>query len=281
MAGSTIAYPRVREYPDFLLRRGVVDLDVSGRTAASGTYAAVVTNLTTMPALVREPTRFTLSRHTAVKGIASVDASGVLDHVGGRVRDSLGVVAGGVALPSFPLPGLPIRAELGEGDSRIDMLRIGNRIAGRLVMHAPAVVWRRDTLSARRDSSPARRLPNAMESLALRVIEGIDELEIVADLTGDVARPQLAVRSNLDRVLADRLRAVAGEEVAAAETKVRAQVDLVVEQRTAPIRARVEDVRTQAERAVEKARADLDEQKRQLEARLKALIPGRGGLGLS
>ena len=280
MAGSTIAYPRVREYPDFLLRRGVVDLDVSGRTAASGAYAAVVTNLTTMPALVREPTRFTLSRHTTVKGVASVDASGVLDHVGGRVRDSLGVVAGGVALPSFPLPGLPIRAELGEGDSRIDMLRVGNRVAGRLIMHAPAVVWRRDTLLARRDSSPARRLPNAMESLALRVIEGIDDLEIVAELTGDVASPQLAVRSNLDRVLADRLRAVAGEEVAAAETKVRAQVDRIVEQRTAPIRARVEDFRTQAERAVEQARADLDEQKRQLEARLKALIPGRGVLGL-
>jgi uncharacterized protein (TIGR03545 family) len=280
LAGSTVAFPKVREYPDFLLRRGVIDADVSGNAAASGTYAAVVTNLTTMPALVREPTRFTLSRRTNVRGVASVDASGVLDHVGGRMRDSLGAVAGGVALPSFPLPGLPIRAELGQGNSRIDMLRVGNTVAGRLVLHAPAVIWRRDTLSARRDTVTARRLPNAVEALALRVIEGIDDLEIVADLTGDIARPQLAVRSNLDRALADRLRTVAGEEVARAETKVRAEVDRIVEERTAPIRARVEDFRTQANRAVEEARAGLDEQKRQLEARLKALISGRGVLGL-
>jgi uncharacterized protein (TIGR03545 family) len=280
LAGSTVAFPKVREYPDFLLRRGVIDADVSGNAAASGTYAAVVTNLTTMPALVREPTRFTLSRRTNVRGVASVDASGMLDHVGGRVRDSLGVVADGVALPSFPLPGLPIRAELGQGDSRIDMLRVGNLVAGRLVLHAPAVVWRRDTLSARRDTVTARRLPNAIEALALRVIEGIADLEIVADLTGDIARPQLTVRSNLDRALADRLRTVAGEEVTRAEAKVRAEVDRIVDERTAPVRARVEDFRTQANRAVDEARAGLDEQKRQLEARLKALISGRGVLGL-
>lgn len=280
MAGSTIAYPKAREYPDFLLRRGVVDLDVSGRTAASGTYAAVVTNLTTMPALVRQPTRFSLTRHTGVTGVASVDANGVLDHVGGRVRDSLGVVAGGVALPSFALPGLPMRAELGQGDSRIDVLRVGNLVAGRLVLHAPAVVWRRDTLYARRDSVGGHRLPSAIESLALHVIEGINDLEIVANLTGDVARPQLAVRSNLDRLLADRLRTVAGEQVALAEKKVREQVDRIVDERTAPVRARVDDARAQAERAIAEARASLDEQKRLLEARLKALIPGRGVFGL-
>jgi uncharacterized protein (TIGR03545 family) len=280
MAGSTVAFPKVREYPDFLLRRGVIALDVSGRTAGSGNYAAVVTNLTTMPALVREPTRFTLSRRTNVRGVSSVDAAGVLDHVGGRVRDSLGVVAGGIALPSFPLPGLPLRADLGLGDSRIDMLRIGNRVAARLVLRAPAVAWRRDTVASRRDSAAGRRVPNAVESLALRVIEGIDDLEIVADLTGDVAHPQLAVRSNLDRALADRLRAVAGEELDRAEAKVRAQVDRVVEERTAPLRERVDKFRTDAERAVDEARAGLDEQKRQLEARLKALIPGRSLLGL-
>jgi hypothetical protein len=153
-------------------------------------------------------------------------------------------------------------------------------VAARLVLRAPAVAWRRDTVASRRDSAAGRRVPNAVESLALRVIEGIDVLEIVADLTGDVAHPQLAVRSNLDRALADRLRTVAGEELDRAEAKVRAQVDRVVEERTAPLRERVDKFRTDAERAVDEARAGLDEQKRQLEARLKALIPGRSLLGL-
>jgi hypothetical protein len=140
-------------------------------------------------------------------------------------------------------------------------------------------VWRRDT-TVSQAAQNARRLPNAVESLALRVIEGVTDLEIVADMTGDIAHPALVVRSNLDRALADRLHQVAGQEIDRAEMKVREQVDRIVEERTAPVLARVEQVRTRAEEVVEQTRAALDDQKRQLEARLKALVPGRGLLGL-
>ena len=282
MAGTTVGFPRAREYPDFLLKRGDVALAVGGRNAASGDYAATVTNVTTMPALVREPTRFVLVRRSTAGGVATLDAHGVLDHVGGRIRDSLGVSATGVTLPSFPLPGLPMRAQLGEGTSRIDVLRLGDRIAARWTMRAPAVVWQRTGASVNVPAAAAapRDIRNQMEALAIRVIEGINDLEVVADLTGDIARPTLSVRSNLDRLLADRLRAVGGEELAKAEARVRTEVDRIVDEKTAPLRAKADSLRAEGEQRVADARARLAEEKQKLDERLKALLSARGILGL-
>ena len=83
--------------------------------------------------------------------------------------------------------------------------------------------------------------------------------------------PRMAVRSNLDRQVADRLRAVAGEEISAAQRKVRAQVDKLVEEKTAPVKAKIEELRIESERRVADARARLDAEKRKLEERLKSL----------
>ena len=279
MAGNTVSFPKAREYPDFLLRRGDIALAIGGRNAASGNYAATITNVTTMPALVREPTRFSLTRRSTAGVVASIDSRGVLDHVGGRIRDSLGVVASGVTLPSFPLPGLPIRANLGAGNSRIDVLRVGNRIAARWTMNAPDVAWQRTGAATGTGAAPAG-VRNQMEALALRVIEGVDDLEVTAALTGDIAKPTLTVRSNLDQLLAERLRAVGGEELAKAETRVRAQVDRIVDERTAPIRAKADSLRAEGEQRVADARARLDEEKQKLDERLKALLSARGILGL-
>lgn len=264
-AGTSVAFPKARDYPDFLLRRGDLNLDVE-QGALAGKYTLTITNLTTMPALVREPTRVVLDRN-AGRGVGNLRARGVIDHVGGRVRDSLGVDGSGVALPSFALPGLPLRAALGEGTSRLDVIRVGDRLVGRWIVDAPAVTWARDS---------AARSRNDFEALAVRVIEGVRELQITAEIGGAVSAPSLEVRSNLDRILADRVRAVAGEEIARAERKVREQVDRIVEEKTAPLRAKVDTLRAEGERQVADARARLDEEKRKLEERLKALIPGGG-----
>lgn len=280
LAGSTVSFPKVREYPDFLLKRGDVTLAVGGRNAASGDYVATITNVTTMPALVREPTRFSLARRSTAGIVAAIDSRGVLDHVGGRIRDSLGVNASGVTLPSFPLPGLPMRAQLGQGTSRIDVLRTGDRIAARWTMNAPAVVWQRTGSAVPDSTARASNVRNQMEALALRVIEGVNDLTVTADLTGDIARPTLSVRSNLDQLLAERLRAVGGEELARAEAKARAQVDRIVDEKTAPIRAKADSLRAEGEQRVADARARLDEEKQKLDERLKALLSARGILGL-
>ena len=103
-----------------------------------------------------------------------------------------------------------------------------------------------------------------------RVLTGIGELELVGEIGGTLDAPRLAVRSNLDRQVADRLRAVAGEEIAAAEVKLRAQVDRIVEEHSAPVKARIAELRAEGERLLTEGKAKLDDERRKLDDRIKA-----------
>jgi len=93
---------------------------------------------------------------------------------------------------------------------------------------------------------------------------------------GSLAVPQLAVSSNLDRALAERVRAVAGGELAAAERRVRAQVDSLVDPQVAPVVAQVTALGGDATRRLGGQRAQLDDARKALEQRLRELtrLPG-------
>ena len=268
MSGTTMRFPKARAYPSFLLQAGDVDVTVGGEGPAAGRYVASIANLTSEPAIVRQPVVVSARRVTEGAAAASVRVNAVLDHLGPRPRDSLGVLAAGLRLPSLDLPGLPLRAELGQGSSRLDFVRSGDRVAARWVLRANEVRWRADPVRATRLSP--------VETLVFRVLSGIGELDLTADLTGELRSPKLSIRSNLDRALSDRLRAVLGEEIARAETRVRAEVDRVVAEHAGPVRARVAAVEAEGARRLGEARARLDEQRGRLEEQLKGLtgFPG-------
>jgi hypothetical protein len=193
-------------------------------------------------------------------------------------RDDAVIGADNVMIKPFALPGLPLRMEPRFAEMDLQFRREGDRIAARWSVVSDSVTWLRDTLSASRDTLGAvggkPTVRGVMEQLVTRVLTGIHHLELTADVDGEIRKPRLRVRSNLDRALADRLREVVGEEVKRAEVRVRAEVDRIVERETAPIRARVATAREEAIRRVAEAKARIEEEKAELEARLKGLAGG-------
>jgi uncharacterized protein (TIGR03545 family) len=268
-AGATVAFPKAREYPDFHLQTGQIDFALAGG-AVEGKYAARISDLTTAPALVGKPMRFTARRDAAGTTLGALQVDGLIDHTAGRNRDSLVAIGSEITLPGFALPILPLRLDPGKGTSRLDFVRNGDRVAARWTIRSANVQWLID-------SARARSL-NTLESLVSRVISGLGELEVTARLTGAIRSPEIAISSNLDRAVAGRIREVAGEEIARAERRVRAAVDSIAEERTAPVRARVTELRAEADRRVEDARTRLAEERERLEARLQALTGGLGGV---
>jgi uncharacterized protein (TIGR03545 family) len=264
-SGATVHFVKREAYPRFLLRRADVDLSVGGEGVARGVYGLALTDATTEPAILGRPARFALRRDAPGSGAESVRVTGLLDRTGRRPRDMVSVQAAGVALPTLPLAGLPFRAQPGRGASELQLALDGDRVSARWTLRSRELAWITD-------SSRARRL-NAVESLVARVITGVHEFELVAELDGPVRAPQLAVRSNLDRAVASRLKEVVGEEVERAMAKARAQVDRLVDEETAPLKPRVAELRTEAERRVTDAKTKLDEEKQKLDGRLKALVP--------
>jgi uncharacterized protein (TIGR03545 family) len=264
MAGSTIRFPKEHHYPAFLLEAGTVDFSVAEGLLA-GAYAATVRGLTTAPALYGKPTVITARRRAEGRALASLDVAAVLDHLTARTRDSLSAVADGVGLPAFALPGLPVRVDPGTGRTALTFVLRGEELRGRWSIASGNVRWSVDTAS--------RRL-NELERLVWRVLGGLNDLRVTAELSGTVKAPRLAVSSNLDQAVSARLQAVVGEEVARAEQRVRAEVDRLVAAQVDAARERVSTVETEGRERIESQGKQLEAVEQQLRAQLKRLTSG-------
>jgi len=141
----------------------------------------------------------------------------------------------------------------------------GAQLYGRWAISSQQVRWSVDT---------AGRSLNDLERLVWRVVSGLSELEVVAELGGAVASPRLSVRSNLDRAVSQRLQAVIGEEVARAERMVRAKVDSLVADKVEPLKRRIAVVQTEANARIRAERQRLEQVEQQLQAELKRLSGG-------
>jgi uncharacterized protein (TIGR03545 family) len=264
-AGTTVHFVERSALPRLLVRRADVSMAVDNGIGR-GTYTLALSDATTEPALVGRPTLFALRRRAEGSDLESLLVTGNLDHVRDRPRDAITATASGVRLPSFQLPMLPLRADAGRGASELRVTLDGDQLAARWDLRSTTVAWAVD-------STRARSL-NTLETFVSRVITGLNELQLTAELTGPVRSPSLTVRSNLDREIAARIRTVVGEEVARAEQRVRAEVDRIVEEKSAPVRARVAELRSEAEQRATDARERLEAERAKLDEQVRTLTGG-------
>jgi uncharacterized protein (TIGR03545 family) len=247
-AGEDVRFPKERALPRFLLRSAELSIFLKGTQR----YAGQLTGLTSDPALYGRPM---LAHATGPQ----LTAGAMLNHLRGVPVDTAGATLGGIRLPAFQVPGLPLRLDPGAATTQLGFNLDGDTIHARFAIRSSNVRWARDSGFAN----------TTIGDLIWRTVSGISNLDVEARLSGELHRPQLAVRSNLDQAIASRLREVLGEEVAAAERQMRERVDALINDKVGPVRARVNEVQTQAQAQVAQQRARLDELQRELEQRLR------------
>ncbi len=267
-AGLTVRYPGPKEYPPFLLERGTARFAIA-RGSDTAAYAAAVADLTSAPALVGRPMRLVARQTGGRLGMASLGVSAVLDHTRRVPLDSVTATASGFAFPGFAIPKLPVRVEPGQGSTALVARVQGNAIAARWTLRSSAVAWHTDTAAGALDRA---------QQIIVRVLSGIRELQVTAQLSGTLQHPSFSVSSNVDQALAASLRAAAGEEFARAEARARAAVDSIVDARVTPLRARVQSAQAEAVSRVTEAQQQVEAQRQALEERLRSLTGGLGGL---
>jgi len=266
-AGATLEFPKEKEFPRFLLEQGQIDFSIGGATAVQGAYQATVSGLTSTPTLYGRPTVVKASRRAEESAIAAIDVDAIIDHVTPRTKDVAKARLRGIKLPSFDIPGIPFRVVPGTGSSSLDFTMIGGgaELSGRWAIASQQVSWVVDT---------AGRSMNDIERLVWRVVSGLKDLEIMAELRGSVGSPKLSVSSNLDKAIAQRLQAVIGEEVAKAERMVRAKVDSLVADKVEPVKRQIATVQAEANQRIQGERQRLDQVEQQLQAELQRLTGG-------
>ncbi|MGH7508482.1 MAG: TIGR03545 family protein [Gemmatimonadales bacterium] len=266
-SGMTVAFPKEGEFPQFLLEQGEIDFAIGGSTPVQGAYAATVRGLTSAPSLYGRPAVVKAERRATGSAVAEIDIDAVIDHVTARTHDSASARLRGVKLPELDLPGLPVRIVPGLGSTSLDfsMKGGGTDLFGRWAIASSQVSWAADT---------AGRSLNDIERVVLRVVSGLSDLQVVAELRGSVGSPKLSVSSNLDQAVARSLEAVIGQEVARAEKMLRAKVDSMVAGKVEPVKRQIAAVQAEATERVESEKRRLDQVEQQLNAELKRLTSG-------
>ena len=266
-SGTTIHFVKQHGLPRFHLKHAALNLALdSSAGAMRGVYALRIADITTDPAIIGRPMAFSLTRISTGAAVESLLVVGSLDHTKARQTETIVVRAGGVTLPKFAVPAVPLRLDLGKGSSSLRFNVAGDVVTGTWTVASAHPTWQPD---------PARRHPmNTLEDLVTRVLTGVQTVDVAADIHGTTKAPTLSVRSNLDRAVADNIKRVAGEEISKAEAKVRLQVDAFVDKETAPVKAKIAETRAHVEQLVADATARVDKAKADLAARLKELSSG-------
>lgn len=253
-AGEDVRFPKARNLPAFLLRSAELSFVLHPDVEQPQRYGGTLSGLTSDPALYGRPTLATATGPQLGAGL-------MLNHLRDIPVDTAGATVGGIRFPAFRFPGVPLRLDPGAATTQLGFNLNGDTIHARFAIRSANVRWTRDSGFAN----------SQIGDLIWRAVSGISTLEVEARLSGALHKPDLAVRSNLDQAIAARLRAVLGEQVAAAEKQVRERVDALVNDKVGPVRARVTEIQTQAVAQVAQQRARLDEMQKQLEQRLREM----------
>lgn len=263
-AGTTVRFPKEHTWPTFLVQLGQVDFHIADGLL-KGAYAASFQGLTSSPALYGKPMTVTANRNAAGSVIAGIDVGAVVDHRTDIVRDSVSARLRGVKLPAFDIPGLPFRIAPGTGAANLTFALRGDQLLGRWSIGSTEVAWALDSAGAPRSD---------LEQVVWRVVSGLKQLDVNAEVRGTVTAPRLSVKSNLDDAIAQRLKAVVGETVAKAEAMARAKVDSIVSDKVEPVKQRIASVQSDATKRVADQQQRLDEAQADLQAQLKRMTAG-------
>jgi len=279
-SGTSFTYPKAPEFPKFLLQRGVASLAIGGQSIASGAYSATISGVTTEPALVGEPIRFTASRRSDV-GPRQLSVSGVINRLGRVPFDSVRALVGGVSLPAISIGKANASLSFaGASTMDISVARNGDQLLGSWRIVADTVRWLRQGDTAAPAANARLGSREWAEALLWRSLASIPRVELTIRVAGTLRSPELMVASNVGDVVADNLRRALGEEVARAERQVRERVDRLVHEQVARARAAFAGVERQLSQVTGQSQAldglqgELEEEIRRASGIRLPSIPG-------
>ena len=252
-AGLTVAFPREHELPAFWLK----DATVSFTLDSTKNYDGRLQHLTTSQALTGQPTTFNAQA-------PAVRMGALLDHRHPTALDTASGSVAAVRLPDLALPGVGIRLSPGLGSTFLRFALEGENLRAAWEVHSTHVTWVHDS------SGSASTAGN----LVWQVLSGVSTLDLTAELSGTASSPSLAVHSNLDQAVSDRIRSLMGDQVKAAEQKLTDEVNAYADPLIAPVKSRVASVAGDAQQQLGASQGKIADAQKQLQQRLRSLTGG-------
>src|SRR2546423_14830108 len=135
-AGEDVRFPKERALPRFLLRNAELSFLLHPNDAQPQRYAGRLSGLTSDPAVYGRPTAFGASGPQLVAG-------GLLNHLRGIPVDTAGATVGGIRLPAFEVPGVPLPLDPGAPATQLGLNLHADTIPARLSARPRTLRWSR------------------------------------------------------------------------------------------------------------------------------------------
>lgn len=251
-AGTNVLFPREHDLPAFWLKAA----DVSFTLDSTKNYAGKLADLTTSQALTGKPTTFNAQAPT-------LQAGALLDHRRAQALDTVSGAVPAVRLPDLALPVGGIHLAPGAGAMSFRFALEGENLRAGWEVKSSHITWTHDSASG-----------GGAGGLVWQVVSGISTLDVSAQLSGTPENPSLAIHSNLDQAISDRIKGLMGDQVKAAEQKLTAQVNAYADPLIAPVKSQVASVTGNAQQQLAASQGKITDAQKQLQQRLKSLTGG-------
>jgi uncharacterized protein (TIGR03545 family) len=265
--GQDITFPRNFAYPQFLLRHALI----SGATMANQSEALQLKGemwgITNEPPVYGKPTILDLQVFKDASNAYQV--RGVLDHTTEIAKDTLYLRAANFRLGQVDLKQqksfLPVHLVADRGDVNAMFALSGKNVHGRVDMTIDKVEFQFADAASDRLAEAVRGIFRAFEQLRLQ-----------AEVQGPANALKLRLSSNLDEILASRLRDLLKEQLDRAQQEIRQRI----EQEAAKRRQQVESLLAEKQKlvmaelnqyqaTVEEQLAVVENKKEEIEQRIK------------
>jgi uncharacterized protein (TIGR03545 family) len=213
MKGIDVRFPLSRVYPEFLVEK----ISVSGNHDKVA-FGGLVTGITSNPPMYGKPAKLDIK---GSRGSEKVSLSGVVDHTGETIDDTFAFILRGIDLSGKRISsGNYLQHEIAKGREAVE-----TRIAFQ------GDDWKVKFLVEATGLKLSRKEPTSDKTMQLvdEVLENIDIITVEALVAEKGGETSFSCKSNLDKLLLNKIKGLFGEKLDEAKAKIRKELDAVVD----------------------------------------------------
>ncbi len=244
--------------PDFWLKK----MSISGMLGEDMNLSGTMTDLTSNPPLVGQPVIINID--AANKNNKTLRLAGTLDYLGEAPVETFEMSYFGFAVDNYKLGGnspyLPSAIDGGTGYLSTELQIRDDQVNAEIKFTAAKATF---AFGKQADDKIAQIVQNSFKQLG--------DLIFSTRITGKAGDLDIAMRSNLDKRLADAFKQSASAEVQAAREKIEKRIRDEVDKQRAELRQKYDQYKQQIDQKVAEYDAMLKEQYERLEAEKKKL----------
>jgi uncharacterized protein (TIGR03545 family) len=262
--GQDIQFPLFDPKPDFLLEK--MQLSASGSqqdTSKAIKVSGEIKGITSDPKIYGHPTLLNLK--AAIPNSPAYSITGNLDHTREIAEDRFEIKAAGVhfgkiALPQKPYMPSTILANDGNISANFDI--IGKELNFKLNLFASPVNFRFEENNKNGD---------LIANVVSGVFTSIDQFNLSAGITGARDKLNLTISSNIDDILASRIKGVIGEAANQARAEIKKRIFDAVEPKKQEALAFINSQKEKVTSEIDKIETEVDKHLAAVEAKKKEI----------